>query len=359
MSSKAANSKSFMSDDNFKSMLAIIMAVVTLIGTGIAFLQGDAGARDDRANRDTKRYSIEALGGQISGDARTNYDYGTAYQAVEELEILALAAENRADEAAANRYRAVREDMISLSPLLKEPYYNGTDTLNISKYESDMYLVEITALRERFAAASVVKDAWDGKSNTYVVHLTLLAVALFLFGMALAIAIPATRWLFTISGVVISGVATVWAVVTFLQPVYDLRLQQGAIEAYAKGVGLEYQELHQEAIDAFTEAINAAPDYANALAERAGSYSALGKYAEATNDYLSARKAGNESTYVAGNLALMYYYQGRFDDAIAMNQTALESTPDELWVRFDNGLALLSNGQIDACLLYTSDAADE
>ncbi len=53
-----------------KRIIAVVIAVITLIAAGLAFLQSDASARDDRANRDTKRYATEAMGRKVSGDAR-------------------------------------------------------------------------------------------------------------------------------------------------------------------------------------------------------------------------------------------------------------------------------------------------
>ncbi len=81
-------------DESFKKTIAILIAIVTALAAVIAFLQSDAGARDDRANRDTKNYALEALGRQVSGDARVNYDYNTAYQAWYELDLLAASAAN-------------------------------------------------------------------------------------------------------------------------------------------------------------------------------------------------------------------------------------------------------------------------
>ncbi len=91
-------------DESFKKIIAILIALVTALAAIVAFLQSDAGARDDVANRDTKNYALEALGQQVSGDARVNYDYNTAYQAWYELDLLAASAANRGDEAAADRY---------------------------------------------------------------------------------------------------------------------------------------------------------------------------------------------------------------------------------------------------------------
>jgi tetratricopeptide (TPR) repeat protein len=130
----------------------------------------------------------------------------------------------------------------------------------------------------------------------------------------------------------------------------DCRAADGtaAIDAYAQGVGLAYQDRNEEAIAAFDVALGCAPDYANAWVARAESRAALGDYAAAIADYEAARQAGNTAAYVAGDLGWLYYLTGRFDDATAMNQAALAVSPDELWIQFDLGLSLLAAGQTDA-----------
>ncbi len=341
-------------DARFKRLIAILIAVVTTLIALVGYLQSDAGARDDRANRDTKRYAMEALGRRVSGDARVNYDYNSAYQAYYELDLLSVAAANVGDDQAAARYAALRDRVPALSPLLAEPYFDpATGALNVARYESEVYLVEITALTERFAAASAVKDAWDGKSNTYIVHVTLLAVALFLYGLSTTVAGSATRLVFTITGTAIALVAAGWAGVTYAQPVVDLRdcTTSGgtaAIDAYAQGVGLAYQDEYEAAIARFDLALGCAPDYANAWVARAEARAALGDYAAAITDYETAQSTGSTAAYVAGDLGWLYYLTGRFDDATAMNRRALAVSPDELWIQFDLGLSLLAAGQTAA-----------
>lgn len=336
-------------EERFKRIISVVIAVITLIAAGLAFLQSDASARDDRANRDTKRYATEAMGRKVSGDARVNFDYNTAYQAWYELDTLANSASSRGDDAAATRYQQLRDEMTKLSPLLSADYFDpAKGEPNSERYEADIYVVDITALNERFTAASVVKDAWDGKSNGYVLHLTLLAVSFFLFGLSITIANTFTRWIFSIVGMVVAVVATGMALSTWLQPVYDLRDQGGAIDAYARGVGLAYQNNLDPAIAAYSEAIQTVPTYTNAYVARAEAYAQQEKYAEAIADYERARAEGNQTANVAGDLAWAYYLQGRFDDATSMNRTALETSPSELWIQFDLGLSLLAAGQVDA-----------
>jgi tetratricopeptide (TPR) repeat protein len=336
-------------EERFKHLIALIIAVVTVISAGIAFLQSDASARDDRANRDTKRYATEAMGRKVSGDARVNFDYNSAYQNWHELDTLASSATSRGDAAAATRYMKLRDEMTSLSPLLAAPYFNAAQGQpNINRYEADVYLVEITALNEKFSAASGVKDAWDSKANGYVFHLTLLAVAFFLFGLSITIANPFTRWIFSGVGMIITVVAIGMAVTTWVAPVPDLRDQGNAIDAYARGVGLAHQERWDEALTAYSEAIQAVPSYTSAYVARAQIYVQQNNYQQAVADYERARAEGSQSASVAGELAWAYHLQGRFDDATAMNRTALSASPDELWIQFDLGLSLLAAGQVDA-----------
>ncbi len=337
------------SSDVFKNRVAVIMAVLAALVAVIAFLQSDAGARDDRANRDSKRYATEALGRKVSGQARVNFDYNAAYQNWYELDLLGNSAEVREEAAAAQRYRTVRDLMPPLSPLLAQPYFDAeTGAIDVARYEADTYVVEITALTEKFVAASSVKDGWDAKANTYIVHLTLLAVALFMFGLSITISTPATRIVFVGAGSLATLVAVVWATSITLQPVPDRREQGSAIDAYARGYGLAYQGRYEQAIDAYNGALSASPDYASAYAQRADAYSSLGDNAKAAADYEAARANGDESTSTAGNLGWTYYLLGRFDDAIKLNRETLAKSPDELWIRFNQAVTLLAAGQIDA-----------
>lgn len=342
-----AHAKAF-DDERFKQVIALLIAVVTVIAAIAAMLQGDASARDDRANRDTKRYATEAMGRKVSGDAQVNFDYNAAYQSWYEFDTLATGAANRGDDAAARRYETLRDQMIALSPLLAEPYFDpSTGEVDIARYEADTYLVEITALNERFLAASQVKDGWDAKSNAYVFHLTLLAVALFLYGLSITIASVMSRWIFSGVGTAVTLIASAMIVTTWAQPVVDLRERGVAIDAYAHATGLAHQDRADEAITAYDEALRAAPDYTNALVGRAQAYAQQGEFTRAIADYEQARANGEQSASVAGELAWLYYLEGRFTDAAAMNRTALSANPNELWIRFDLALSLLAAGQID------------
>ena len=346
------NSTENTAGSRFNRVIAIIIAVVSLITAFITFLQSDASARDGQADRDGMRYALEAFGQEVSGDARVNYDYNVAYQALYEYSLLADSATNREDTAAATRYNQLFDETLNLSPMLQAPYYDpqSADEPAVSQYESDVYLVSITTLMENFKAASNVKSDWDTKANTYIIHITLLAVSLFMFGLSTTLSGKITRWIFTGTGIGFSLVAVIWAATLWAKPVFDLRQQGTAIQDYAQGIGLAYQDKYTEAISAFDKAIQQYPQYSSALTSRAESYLALEKYTEAATDYETAVSSGDNSAETLGMLAYVYHLQGDFEKAAATDKQGLEASPDENWVRFDYALNLLASGNIDQAL---------
>ncbi|MCE1253184.1 MAG: tetratricopeptide repeat protein [Anaerolineae bacterium] len=346
--------------DRFNQIIAVLIAVVSLFAAVLAYLQSDAGGRDAQANRDSIRYALEGFGSRVSGDARVNFDYNVAYQSQYEYQILANSANNRDDAAAAARYDTLAKETSALSPMLAEPYYKeGDGGPKVSQYESDVYLVKVTQLFENFKAATAVKEAWDYKANTYIIHLTLLAVALFLFGLSVTIASKFTRWIFATSGAAFTVLAMVWAGGIFVQPVFDLRAQGNAIGSYASGVGLAHQDRYEEAIQAFDQAIKDYPRYANAWLERGYADMALSNHEAAITDFKNAIDAGDASANTAGQLAYAYHLTGQFDKAIDWDKQALTASPDELWIQYDLGVNLLAAGKADEAKAVYQKANDQ
>jgi tetratricopeptide (TPR) repeat protein len=333
----------------FNKIVAILIAVVTLFAAVVAYVQSDASGRDDQANRDGMMYMLEAFGQQVSGDARVNFDYNVAYQAFYEYSLLASSTANRENQLVSESYAALADEMTGLSPMLAPPYFDKAagDAPLVAQYEADTYLVKITDLLERFTAASIVKETWDFKANTYIVHLTLLAVSLFMFGLSTTISNDKTRWIFAGGGSLIAVIAVIWALAIYAQPVNDLRTRGDAIERYAAGVGLAHQEKYEEAIAEFDGAVAAYAQYANALTERGNAQSALGNYEAAIADYNAAIAAGDKRSNTAGMLAYQYHLLGDFEKAVEWDRKALAASPEELWLKYDLGLNLMLGGKRD------------
>ena len=341
-----SSTTSFFSGDPFERLVIAFITSVAVLAAVVALLHTNASALADEANRDAQQYTVQAMGRNISGAAQVDYGW-YAYQMWDELDSQARSAEGAGDETAGRRYRTVRDRIAELSPMLAPPYFDlaGEAFPRVTAYEADVFLVESTALAEHYAASAALDNAWGNKANAYVTHLTMLAVTLFLYGLAMTVW-GWTRWLFVGAGSAIVSVVLIWAGVVTFSGVPSL--PDEAIDAYARGVGYAHQWESEEALAAFDQALEESPGYANAFFERGIVHHDLGDYEAAAADYEAARAVGRDDINVVGNLGWTYYLLGRFDDAIRMDRHALELDSRRIGVRFNLGLALLAAGQVEA-----------
>ncbi|MCP4538115.1 MAG: tetratricopeptide repeat protein [Chloroflexi bacterium] len=336
--------KPFFSGEPFERLVALLIAIVTIIAALSGFLEADAGARSDRAIRDAQQYAIQATNVKARGEVQIGYAWSDAYRLWLELDTLAFDAEQNDDSKALDRYRDIQKQIIGMSPLLAPPYFDPStdDWPDVNAFEADLYRVETTALSERFINAAAVSDAWAGKASTYVKLLTLMAVTLFLFGLSTTV-VGRASWLFVGVGALIVNVCLVWMIITIFQPVPEL--PDTAIVAYARGTGLAFQNDPNGAVEAFNEALEKAPDYANAYYERGTAHFDLGNFAQAAADYKAAVTTGRDDVNVLWNLGWTYYVMGRFEDATDTTKQALEAAPDRVALHFNLGLAYLANDE--------------
>ena len=357
-----------MSEQKFKKFLAVLIALVTVFAAILAQLQAEAGNRDDRANRDAKRANVEAFGLQIRGSSEANYHYFTAFEQYRELETLSEAAEKRQDSKAAERYGDMRDRLLDTSPLLSgkdrkgKAYFDSENEYepDLARYEADSYFVTVQGKLQNFKAASRVKDGWDFKSNAYIFHLTLLAVSLFLFGLAATIATASTRVVFTLSGLGITSVALLAAANVYLLPVPDLRERKGAIEHYAEGMGLVHQELLKESIAEFDQAIAAAPEFSDAYLERGRAYLYEEKpdLAKALENFEIALKLDPSNSSLHTEMSWCQFLLGQFEASQKTCLLGLQERPDSLPLQFQLALSQLALGQEKEARLTYQKALD-
>ena len=255
----SSSSKPFFSDEPFEKIVAILIALVTLIAAIAGYLQVDASARSKQALRDSQTYVIQAVGLKASGLAQTSA-WTDILRLREELLSLAILADDSDQTAAAERYQLLADRVAALSPVFSPPYFDpaGDQVPDVAAFEADTYLVEATALSEQFINSFNIGQAWSRKENNYVTHLTLLAVSLFLYGLSLTVH-SRMRSLFVSLGSLFTAFTAAWMLVVFLQPVAGL--PEAAMTAYAQGVGWQYQDKPEQALAAFNEALAAAPDW--------------------------------------------------------------------------------------------------
>ena len=320
------------------ALVLVQIAVITYWFTLADDSNGDAG-------RDAQIYALQGLGRRTIGSLRAGYDQAGAYNRWIELNTLARSAEQKGDVEGAQRLRAARDRVAKLSPALQPPYFDSSKDIapRLAAYEAETYIRESTALAERFANQYRLKVQWSDKASSYTVQLTLLAVALFMFGV-IANSQRRVRILFFGIGLGLTLIVFGWMLLTYLRPV--TALPDAAIEAYARGAAALYQNDAQQALKEYDTALSLAPTYVNAYRDRAYAKYISGDAAGAANDLMLARANGDSSSDVVSSLGFLYYTLGRFNDANALNKEGLTDS-NEIWVRFNYALGLLASGEIE------------
>lgn len=342
----------------FTSAAGLLIVTVALMGAGVAWLQADAGVKGDSAIRRAQLQAAEALGVQATGEAQVNFQYGGAARTFEELTVLYNAALEGGDERAAARYDAIQANVSQLSDLLRPPYFDGAagSAPDVASYQADRYVGRAATLAASSAVGGALENAWEEKSNAYIIHLTILAAALALLGLSLTFK-GIVRPLFLGVGSVLVAITLVWVTATYLKPIPEV--SQAAIDAYGKGVAADYRGDYEGAVAAYNESITQAPAYAVALYARGDAYSNLGNYEAAIADFKAAQSAGKDDANVAWDLGYSYYLTGKFDDAINSYRHALEVDPKRVWVRLDLAIAYLAQGKTAEAQAEYTKARDE
>lgn len=335
--------KPWFSGEPFERLITLLIALVTLLAAVAGYLQVQADGESSNAQNESQQFALQAIGGRARGEILAGYSWSDAYRTWLELDTQAVLAQNNLDQARAQDLLTTRNQIATLTPLLQPPYFDATaqDYPDLRAYEADLYVQETAALHEFFANADAVSAAWGDKSAIYVINLTLFTVALFLFALSITVA-KGINWLFVILGSVMALATTIWMIRVVLTPV--AALPKLAIEAYAAGVGLAHEEEYSAAERAFDRAIQFAPDYANALYERANVRYKLNQFKQAADDYQAALLAGREDANLFWNAGWTAYRAGDFALAMAHTDQALQRLPDQIALYFNLALTQLASG---------------
>lgn len=330
------------------ALVVMQIAVITLWFTLADDANGDAG-------RDAQILAMQGIGKRTVGSLRAAFDQTGAYNQWVELDTLARVAEQRGDDAAAARLRAARDRVAKLSPALQPPYFDPAHDVkpNLAALQADHFVRASYTLQEQFENQQRLKAQYSNQASAYAVQLTMLAVALFVFGIAAGNK-RRVRVVFIALGAGLSLVVLVWMLWTYFTPIHSL--PDDAIDAYAAGSAALYQGETEQALADYDRALERAPRYLNAYRERAYTKYLLGDYAGSASDFESARANGDTSIDALGNLGFLYYLLGDWAQAHAFNETAAARAPNELWIQFNYALGLLADGQTERAQTVYFDA---
>ena len=375
------------SDDALKRVLVLLIAATLFLGAVTGALQVDSGARAGQANRDARAYTLQAIGKSEAGILRYVYERNrlAAHQALlSEWFLARRQAEARAaagaegDAGAADRLWQVMEEARALSSLLSPPYFDeATFAADVLQFSVDYLVVPQALTVEREAARRAVAQAWERKADRYVLTITTLAVALFLFGLALAVK-GGLRRLFTAVGCGIALLCLLSAVLTALAP--TPRIASESLDLYASGLGdayyagiLELGSAHQavparadRAIEALSRAVSLRPDYAAAYAVRGDArlvkaqalllgggdpQGAMNELERAILDYEEAIRLGRDTSWTESSLSWSLFLSGRAAEAVAAARRALALAPQaQLRFGLRLGLTLLGEAKRDEAM---------
>lgn len=334
-------------DKRFDNLVTILIASVAVLVSVIAFYQNLASNVSDQARRRAQQNSIDATRQEIVGAIQYSYEWQGAYQTWSELYWQIISAEQNGDTDAAERYRAIQDRIVAISDMLgNEAYFDpAVGSPDIYRYQSEKYLVNATKLYETYLAESELGNVTDNIADSMIVQITLLTVALSLYGLSLALA-GRVKWLFVFVGSGIVGVCMLWFTFSLYQYAIRPVVNHTAIQAYAEGVGLSSQARDEEAMQKFNQAIAQKPDYAKVYYERAYLYYYAGDYSTAIADFERARNNGLDDISTNWNLGWTYYLNGQYDEAIQVNDHILQNHPEVLGMRMNQGLTYLAMGDL-------------
>jgi len=210
------------------TFLALATAVVIAC---VAALQNGANVTAGEASRDLQLLTMQLADDFERLGLQANFEMGVigqSFKDVQEAQVLRLSAldlEARGSTADAAATRARADVMLAraqrekqFSSLFRDAQYapNAADKLpEIRKYVNDLQVQRtrlvgrITAVNQRYIGASRVAD-------TYTMYVTILAIALFLFGLAQALEWRA-RLVFIAFGVMALAAGTGGALILFLR----------------------------------------------------------------------------------------------------------------------------------------------
>lgn len=303
--------------------IGVSIAIMTIYAAVIGMLQVHAGNLNTQYRAETQRYAIEAMRIRSMGETQSAFDTGAVSRMVDFIAQQRSLAESRNDTAIVEKMDVMSDALTNVSPILKPPYDALGDDA-IARFEVELYVRDAVRAEQYRAAYAPMDAGWDSKANTYVVHLTLLALVLALLGLGVVMHNIPRAMVLTMAGV-ISIITTGWVITTYLEPVPTLN--PAAIEAYTNAYSQAYEGKTEAALTGYADAIAKKPDYADAYFEQALLMYATEKYPDALKSLASARKYGYEESsidYIEGYIMML---QGDFGAAETATSAWLAREP--------------------------------
>ena len=368
-------------DDRLSSIVAIIIAFTTLVAAVAGFLQADAGNQAGDRRDKAERLSLQALASSQSAQQDAQVEFETFARWVEHRTEVANALQGsiwaqsdpeRYNELLldAERWEAVAAATLAQSDIKPDSEF-GTDQDPTfpSRYfaAATEESLRLNALQD---AANEEASQFDQRAASYTAILAMTAIALYLFGLTLAVSGRLLRLGFLSVGLGMLGVALLWMFQSLALPTPATNDEAAA--EYAKGRAAQLTAFdsagYQKAEAHYARAIELRPSFARAYRERAGvivsgaspqrtgfiSIAPPEALERARRDLQAASALGLEGMTIYGDLGFYGFVEGVQQADIALLNQSAENTrrailidPGEPVFRYNLAVALAAAGRFD------------
>jgi tetratricopeptide (TPR) repeat protein len=327
--------------DLLRPNIALTLAALIVLGSGLAILQVDASANESNAARQTTRTAVQAMRANVVADTVT----GLVPVLQSERDFLAFR-------------RPLDPHAPSLSSAAGAPSPPGATRGELRVAQQAVPDLGAATLTPRLQTAgqrltlkqralATTRITWNDRSTQYTTVIAVLAVAIFLVGFALVVEGPIRRSSYLL-GIGIGIFAAVWTVWIYHLPIPST--PAGAIDAAARGAVLTDEGDYRAAVAKYDAALKADDGYATAYSGRARA-SLLGANPDypvtravtaptgaavegAIRDAQRARELNPRDILSAAIVALMSFYHGDVDRALEAIDAAIAINPKvpDLWL---------------------------
>jgi tetratricopeptide (TPR) repeat protein len=373
------------STDRFARLIAVAAVLATLAAAVVGYLESQASKAADRADVDAQQLAVRAFSDLSRSGEQAQVQYGFFVQRQAELRRASSAleetvfgtGESQPFELERARFEKLADQTAKTArrlaasggaPVLDRESADGPDRDGVfpARYFSKVRKegIRLTALRD---AANEEGAERGGQVASYIVMLTMLAVAVYLFGFSLTPHGRANRRLFAGVAAGLSLVAGVWALVVSVSP--PERAPDEAAAAFAAGSIANGVGDYDKAVRDLDRAIELRPSFARAYQLRADAEFARGSpqpeglisltvpesLERAVADQEKARELGLTDVGLLNGLGfntlllgLEEESQDRFEEAIQLAKEAEGASPRNPIHTLNRAVAELAAGDEEA-----------
>jgi tetratricopeptide (TPR) repeat protein len=367
--------------DRLSGVVAIVIAFTTLVAAICGFLQADTAQRAGDRRGEAEQLALQALASAQSSRETAQVELETFHRWVEQrteagnallASLYASSDPVRHNELLMEqqRWETIAAATLKQSAIDPQSEFGPENDPTFPQRYFAAATEESTRLNALQDAANEEASKLDERAAGYTAILAMLAVALYLFGLTLAVTGRWRRLGFLGVGVGMLAVALLWLGQTALVPPFETNDEAATEYAAARVASATAFDAtgYQAAQAHYTRAIELRPSFARAYAERASviflgsspqrsgfvSIAPPEALARAAADLRSALSLGLENAPTLGSLGFDLFAEGvqsadvnLLDQSIGYTRRAIALDPGQPLYRYNLGVALAAAGRFE------------